>query len=114
MSKKNVIIIGAAGRDFQNFNTCYRDNQDYQVTVLTFGQFGCQTNNEIDRSGGRKIPDKRCSCGGNALIAGYMQPFNRCNRILNVSRQPLEFHTESIVYLSKNHRLPGDRGSLSS
>jgi hypothetical protein len=26
MGKKNVLIIGAAGRDFHNFNTCYRDN----------------------------------------------------------------------------------------
>jgi predicted GTPase len=27
MEKKNVIIIGAAGRDFHNFNTYYRGNE---------------------------------------------------------------------------------------
>ena len=27
MKKKNVIIIGAAGRDFHNFNTYYRNNE---------------------------------------------------------------------------------------
>jgi len=29
MAKKNVIIIGAAGRDFHNFNTYYRNNEGY-------------------------------------------------------------------------------------
>lgn len=38
MSKKNVIIIGAAGRDFQNFNTYYRDNEDYNVVAFTAAQ----------------------------------------------------------------------------
>ncbi len=35
---KNVIIIGAAGRDFHNFNTYYRDNKDYKVVAFTAAQ----------------------------------------------------------------------------
>ena len=35
MSKKNVIIIGAAGRDFHNFNMYFRDNEDYNVVGFT-------------------------------------------------------------------------------
>jgi predicted GTPase len=38
MPKKNVIIIGAAGRDFHNFNTCFRDNKDYNVVAFTAAQ----------------------------------------------------------------------------
>ncbi len=38
MSRKNVIIIGAAGRDFHNFNTYYRDNQAYNVVAFTAAQ----------------------------------------------------------------------------
>jgi predicted GTPase len=38
MSKKNVIIIGAAGRDFHNFNTYYRDNDSYNVVAFTAAQ----------------------------------------------------------------------------
>ena len=38
MSRKKVIIMGAAGRDFQNFNTYYRDNQDYEVVAFTAAQ----------------------------------------------------------------------------
>ena len=38
MSKKRVIIIGAAGRDFHNFNTYYRGNEDYEVVAFTAAQ----------------------------------------------------------------------------
>ncbi|MFO7619958.1 MAG: cyclic 2,3-diphosphoglycerate synthase [Bacteroidales bacterium] len=38
MTRKNVIIIGAAGRDFHNFNTCYRDNEFYNVVAFTAAQ----------------------------------------------------------------------------
>jgi predicted GTPase len=38
MNKRNVIIIGAAGRDFHNFNTYYRDNNAYNVVAFTAAQ----------------------------------------------------------------------------
>jgi len=38
MAKQRVIIIGAAGRDFHNFNTYYRDNPDYEVVAFTATQ----------------------------------------------------------------------------
>jgi len=36
--KKNVLIIGAAGRDFHNFNTYYRGNETYRVVAFTAAQ----------------------------------------------------------------------------
>ena len=36
--KKRVIIMGAAGRDFHNFNTVFRDNPDYEVVAFTATQ----------------------------------------------------------------------------
>lgn len=50
MAKKNVIIIGAAGRDFHNFNTCYRGNENYNVVAFTAAQIP-----DID---GRKYPNE--------------------------------------------------------
>ncbi|MFO7890003.1 MAG: GTPase, partial [bacterium] len=38
MNKKRVIIMGAAGRDFHNFNVYFRDNKDYQVVAFTATQ----------------------------------------------------------------------------
>lgn len=57
MSKKNVIIIGAAGRDFHNFNVYYRDNEMYNVVAFTAAQIP-----DID---GRKYP---------AELAGELYP----------------------------------------
>ncbi|MFP4468863.1 MAG: cyclic 2,3-diphosphoglycerate synthase [Bacteroidales bacterium] len=47
-NKKNVIIIGAAGRDFHNFNTYFRGNDNYNVVAFTAAQIP-----DID---GRKYP----------------------------------------------------------
>jgi predicted GTPase len=57
MAKKNVIIIGAAGRDFHNFNTYFRGNEDYNVIAFTAAQIP-----DID---GRKYP---------AELAGNLYP----------------------------------------
>ncbi|MCL2227761.1 MAG: cyclic 2,3-diphosphoglycerate synthase [Oscillospiraceae bacterium] len=37
-SQRKIIIIGAAGRDFHNFNVFYRDNPDYKVVAFTAAQ----------------------------------------------------------------------------
>jgi len=36
--KKRVIILGAAGRDFHDFNTLFRDNDNYEVVGFTANQ----------------------------------------------------------------------------
>ncbi len=54
---KKVIIIGAAGRDFHNFNTYFRGNKDYEVVAFTAAQIP-----DID---GRKYP---------AQLAGAQYP----------------------------------------
>ena len=38
MATRRVVILGAAGRDFHNFNTVFRDNPDYQVVAFTAAQ----------------------------------------------------------------------------
>jgi predicted GTPase len=57
MSKKRVVILGAAGRDFHNFNTYYRGNEAYEVVAFTAAQIP-----DID---GRKYP---------AELAGSLYP----------------------------------------
>ncbi|WP_042699266.1 cyclic 2,3-diphosphoglycerate synthase [Thermococcus sp. PK] len=36
--RKRVVILGAAGRDFHNFNTFFRDNPEYEVVAFTATQ----------------------------------------------------------------------------
>ena len=38
MKRKNVIIMGAAGRDFHNFNVCFKDDPSYRVRAFTAAQ----------------------------------------------------------------------------
>lgn len=46
--KKRVIIMGAAGRDFHNFNVFFRDNEEFEVVAFTATQ--------IPDIAGRKYP----------------------------------------------------------
>ena len=36
--RERVLILGAAGRDFHNFNVCFRDNPDFEVVAFTATQ----------------------------------------------------------------------------
>jgi predicted GTPase len=38
MERINILIMGAAGRDFHNFNTYYRNNKNYNVVAFTAAQ----------------------------------------------------------------------------
>ncbi len=38
MKKRKIIIMGAAGRDFHNFNTYFRDNELFEVVAFTANQ----------------------------------------------------------------------------
>ena len=85
MTKKKsrkVIIVGAAGRDFHNFNCCFRDNEDYEVVAFTAAQIP-----DID---GRKYP---------ASLAGKLYP----NGIMIHPEQDLarlirEHHVDEVIF----------------
>lgn len=57
MDRKRILIMGAAGRDFHNFNTLFRDNDKYEVVAFTATQ--------IPDIEGRKYP---------AELAGELYP----------------------------------------
>jgi predicted GTPase len=38
MNQQRILIMGAAGRDFHNFNVCFRNNPDYRVVAFTATQ----------------------------------------------------------------------------
>jgi predicted GTPase len=57
VKRTKVLILGAAGRDFHNFNTVFRDNEQYEVVAFTATQ--------IPNIDGRKYP---------AELAGRLYP----------------------------------------
>jgi len=48
VSRRRVMILGAAGRDFHNFNVVFRDNPDHEVV--------CFTATQIPKISGRRYP----------------------------------------------------------
>jgi predicted GTPase len=57
MERKKIVILGAAGRDFHNFNTVFKDTEEYEVVAFTATQ--------IPNIAGRKYP---------AELAGRLYP----------------------------------------
>jgi predicted GTPase len=57
VSMKRVLILGAAGRDFHNFNVLFRNNPEYNVIAFTASQ--------IPDIAGRRYPPE---------LAGYLYP----------------------------------------
>ncbi|MBD3276239.1 MAG: GTPase, partial [Candidatus Marinimicrobia bacterium] len=82
MNRVRTIIMGAAGRDFHNFNTFYRDNDDYQVMAFTATQ--------IPDIEGRKYP---------AELAGELYPEGIPIRAESeLASLIAEHHVEEVVF----------------
>ena len=77
MKRIKVIIMGAAGRDFHNFNVYFRDNEKYDVVAFTATQ--------IPDIAGRKYP---------AVLAGGLYP----------EGIPI-FPEEDLVKLTREHQV---------
>jgi len=75
-SAKKVVIMGAAGRDFHNFNVAFRDNPDYQVVAFTATQ--------IPDIAGRSYPPE---------LAGSLYP----------DGIPIFPEEDLLKYIKKNH-----------
>ena len=98
MKRIKTLIMGAAGRDFHNFNTVYRDNETYDVVAFTATQ--------IPNIDGRKYPAK---------LAGKLYP--RGIRIYPESDLPAlvrKLRVDEVVfsYSDVSHNYVMDRASL--
>src|SRR5512136_1520114 len=58
MSARRVLIMGAAGRDFHNFNVYFRDNPAFEVVGFTATQIPNITDRRYPAQlAGRRYPD---------------------------------------------------------
>ncbi|MEM1565922.1 MAG: cyclic 2,3-diphosphoglycerate synthase [Candidatus Bathyarchaeia archaeon] len=56
--RKRVIIMGAAGRDFHNFNVYFRDNDDYEIVAFTATQIpGIESRTYPPELAGKNYPN---------------------------------------------------------
>ena len=98
MAKTRVLIMGAAGRDFHNFNTVYRTNRNFEVVAFTATQ--------IPNIAGRKYPSK---------LSGKLYP--KGIRIYPESDLPAlirRFKVDEVVfsYSDVSHNYVMDKASL--
>lgn len=95
--RKKVIIMGAAGRDFHNFNVCYRNNENYEVVAFTATQ--------IPDIEGRRYP---VELAGPLYPKGI--PIEAEERLVDLIR---EHDVDQVVfaYSDVSHEYVMDRGS---
>lgn len=95
--RKKVIIMGAAGRDFHNFNVYYRNNENYEVVAFTATQ--------IPDIEGRRYP---VELAGPLYPKGI--PIEAEERLVELIR---EYDADEVVfsYSDVSHEYVMDRGS---
>jgi predicted GTPase len=98
MKKTRVVIMGAAGRDFHDFNLCYRDNPRYQVVAFTATQIP-----DIDD---RRYPPE---LAGKLYPSGI--PIEPESELVDLLRK---YHVDQVVfaYSDVSHNYVMDRASL--
>ncbi len=74
MKKRRILILGAAGRDFHNFNTVYKNNGSFEVVAFTASQ--------IPGIAGRKYP---ASLSGKLYPSGI--PIEDENNLENIIKE---------------------------
>ena len=97
MEPRRVVIMGAAGRDFHNFNTVYRDNPAYRVIAFTATQ--------IPNIEGRVYP---------AALAGELYPDGipiHPEDDLSVLIRDQQVHTVVFAYSDVSHEYVMHRAS---
>ncbi|MBN2127453.1 MAG: GTPase [Candidatus Diapherotrites archaeon] len=89
--KKKVIILGAAGRDFHNFNTYYRDNANYEVVAFTAEQIpGIDDKKYPAELAGKNYPNG-IQIYSEKELSGLIKKFNVDEVVLSYSDLPYEY-----------------------
>jgi predicted GTPase len=90
MTRKNVIIIGAAGRDFHNFNTCFRNNENYNVVAFTAAQIPDIDDRKYPAQLAGKLYPNGIPIYAEAELTGLIRKFNVDDCVFSYSDIPYQ------------------------
>ncbi len=90
MTRKNVIIIGAAGRDFHNFNTCFRNNENYNVVAFTAAQIPDIADRRYPAQLAGKLYPNGIPIYSEAELTGLIRKFNVDDCVFSYSDIPYQ------------------------
>jgi len=75
MDRKKVIIIGAAGRDFHNFNVLFRDDSEYEIVAFTANQIPYISNRDYPKELSGKLYPNGIKIYDESELAGLIKKF---------------------------------------
>jgi predicted GTPase len=115
MEKIRVIIMGAAGRDFHNFNTYFRDNNQYEVVAFTATQIpNIEGRRYPPELAGSLYPDGILIYSENEIVE-LIQEYDVDQVVFSYSDVPHEYvmHKASIVIAAgADFRLLGGKATM--
>lgn len=81
MKRERIIIMGAAGRDFHQFNTMFRDNPDYEVVAFTATQIPFIANRIYPKELSGKLYPKGIKIYDESELSGLIKKLkvNKCS-----------------------------------
>ena len=114
MSPKRTIIMGAAGRDFHNFNTYFRGNKDYEVVAFTATQIPDIEGRTYPRQLAGDLYPKGIPIFAEEELSSLIKKFNVDEVVFSYSDVPHEvvMHKASMVLaLGPDFRLLGEKST---
>ncbi len=101
MAKKKVIIMGAAGRDFHNFNTLYRDNADVEIVAFTATQIPDIDGRKYPAALAGKLYPKGIPIHDESELLGLIKKHNIDEVIFSYSDVPYHYVMEKAAYVNE-------------
>lgn len=100
MAKRKILIMGAAGRDFHNFNTLYRDNKDYEVVAFTATQIPDIEGRKYPASLAGKLYPKGIPIYEEAKLLDLIKKHNVDEVVFSYSDVPYQYVMEKAAYVN--------------
>ena len=99
MAKKKVIIMGAAGRDFHNFNTLYRNDSSVEVVAFTATQIPDIFGRKYPKALAGDLYPKGIPIFDESKLLGLIKKHNVDEVIFSYSDVPYEYVMEKAAYV---------------
>ncbi len=91
MKKRKILIMGAAGRDFHNFNVAFKDNEDYEVAAFTATQIPNIADREYPSELAGKLYPDGIPIYDEKELAGLIKKHNVDDVVFSYSDVPHEY-----------------------
>jgi predicted GTPase len=98
-NKRKIIIMGAAGRDFHNFNTLYRDNDSVEVVAFTATQIPDIEGRKYPPSLAGKLYPKGIPIHDESELLDLIKKHNADEVVFSYSDVPYQYVMEKAAYV---------------